>query len=403
MVSSINNLITHKVTNKNNDSFVGIKFIKNEVHLYYPESYHLDTKEDIISLLNTFNISNLSKNKTSINNMNIEDNVYALSSYLWLIEDYFKNGIIVNRETVYKINQKGKVNWKRTLQQNPIVSNGNVIYTNIVVEAKSNTDNILIEIYKYCLKRSVDVIGFIFNINSNFLETKPFNEMVKGMYISTLYEELSKTFDDLRKEKLNHLLNIIKGLDNDNDSKETVYGVGNYHNIYEYMINNIFSNINDIKDFYPKATWQLIGLNEFESSKLRPDTILIKDNNAYILDAKYYRYGTTSDISHLPDTSSISKQIIYAEYVEQLKSLNIKNIYNAFLLPYNKNDNQFGFNDVLSYIGKSKSEWKDNEKSYHFIHAFLIDLNYIIKSYKKYNNDMDIDRLISSIKSNLSK
>lgn len=401
MVSSINNLITHKVTNKNNDSFVGIKFIKNDVHLYYPESYHLDTKEDIISLLNTFNISNFSKNKTSINNMNIEDNVYALSSYLWLIEDYFKNGIIVNRETVYKTNQNGKVNWKRTLQQNPIVSNGNVIYTNIVVETKSNTNNILIEIYKYCLKRSVEVIGFIFNINSNFLETKPFNEIVKGMYISTLYEELSKTFDDLRKEKLNHLLNIIKGLDNDNDSKETVYGVDNYHNIYEYMINNIFSNINDIKDFYPKATWQLIGLNEFESSKLRPDTILIKDNNAYILDAKYYRYGTTSDISHLPDTSSISKQIIYAEYVEQLKSLNIKNIYNAFLLPYNKNDNQFGFNDVLSYIGKSKSEWKDSGKSYHFIHAFLIDLNYIIKSYKKYNNDMDIDRLINSIEHNL--
>ncbi|MFI3329784.1 MAG: LlaJI family restriction endonuclease [bacterium] len=403
MVSSINNFYKHKVTNKTNDSFTGIKIIENEIHFYYPESFDLETKEDILKFLNTFSINKeLSKEETNINNDQSGDE-YSLSSYLFLIDDYFKNGIIVNREKVYKTNQNGKVNWKRTLEQNPIISNNNVIYTNMVVESKNIVDNLLVDIYKHCLKRSIDVIGFLFNIKSNFLVNKPFNNLIKQKYLTTLLDELSKTFDDVKRNKLNHLISIVKGLSSYSTSRDIVYGVDNYHYIYEYMINKIFCNIKEIKDFYPKATWQIIGLSEFESSKLRPDTILIKDNVGYILDAKYYRFGTTGDTSHLPDTSSISKQIIYAEYLEQLnkiKNLNIKKIYNAFLLPYNKNDNIFNYNDELKYIGNSKSLWKDNEETYHLIHTILIDLKHIIYSYNNYNHNIDIKELIDSIKKN---
>lgn len=298
------------------------------------------------------------------------------------------------------------MNWKRTLQQNPIVSNGNVIFNNIIVETKSNSENILIDIYKYSLKRSIDVIGFLFNLKSNFLEVKPFNKIIKSKYLTVLHDEISMTFDDNRKTKLNHLVNIIIGLDCNNDKKEICYGVDTYHNIYEHMINNIFSNIDDIKDFYPKATWDLIGRNKFDSSKLRPDTILLKDNIGYVLDAKYYRFGTTGDITHLPDVSSISKQIIYAEYLKQLnqsRNLQLCKIYNSFILPYNKNDNSFNTNQILSYIGNSKSEWKDNTETFHYIYTFLIDLKHVVNSYNNLNNDVDVDRLINSIKSNISR
>ena len=41
---------------------------------------------------------------------------------------------------------------------------------------------------------------------------------------------------------------------------------------------------------------------------------LIKNNKVYILDAKYYRYGTTFFAGDMPETTSIQKQITYGEY-----------------------------------------------------------------------------------------
>lgn len=70
-----------------------------------------------ISLAKTFTESNDKvENKFSINGQ------FALMSYLWIINDYLTNGIYVNREKTLKINQKGKINWKRTLNRQPIIS-----------------------------------------------------------------------------------------------------------------------------------------------------------------------------------------------------------------------------------------------------------------------------------------
>ena len=52
-----------------------------------------------------------------------------------------------NREKVYERGARGKINWKKTMHSNPAISNGNVIYTEIISEKKSQTDNLLTEIY----------------------------------------------------------------------------------------------------------------------------------------------------------------------------------------------------------------------------------------------------------------
>lgn len=36
----------------------------------------------------------------------------------------------------------------------------------------------------------------------------------------------------------------------------------------------------------------------------------------FVLDSKYYRYGETKNPNHLPDSSSVVKQIAYAQYIE---------------------------------------------------------------------------------------
>lgn len=63
-----------------------------------------------------------------------------LLSYLWVVRDYLMNGFYVNREKVIKKNQRGKVDWKRTLGGQPIISKGDVVYSDLVVSVSNDLD-----------------------------------------------------------------------------------------------------------------------------------------------------------------------------------------------------------------------------------------------------------------------
>lgn len=403
--TKIKNFFPHKVTGKNDDSFVGFKIKGNEIHFYYPESYRFDAesismRNDIVDLLRTISIA---KTKSTIlsqaNNVNNETGEFALLSYLWVINDFLINGFYINREKLYKTNQSGKINWKRTMQSQPIVSNGNIIYPNITVEVKNTVDNILVDIHRHCVKRSIDFIGWLFNLSSNFIEGKPVNETIKKLYISTLRKELDRTFDDEKRLRLRHLLNVMLGLDS-RINNEFVYGVDSYYYIFERMIDSIFGNIKDLRDFNPKAKWQLAKNNykETDSSNLRPDTIIVKDKDVFIIDSKFYRFGYTGNEEDLPETTSIQKQITYGDFIQtNVTKIDVQNIYNAFLLPYDKKREVFSSEDNIQYIGFAKSTWKDNTKKHELVHTFLIDLKHVVKTWNRYNHENDVSFLIREI------
>lgn len=81
------------------------------------------------------------------------------------------------------------------------------------------------------------------------------------------------------------------------------------------MVNDTLGSKIDISKFFPNAYWNIQGKVEEDKSKLRPDSILLNSNKVYILDAKYYKYGITGNISDLPHTDSIQKQITYGDHI----------------------------------------------------------------------------------------
>lgn len=406
--NKIKNLIAIPVSGGNDDTFIGLKIVGNQIKLFYPECYRLeqeslDFRDDIIDLLRTISIAKTpSSEKMQANNTFSDEGEFALMSYLWIIKDYLSNGFYLNREKIFKTNQKGRVNWKKTLQSQTIVSNGNIIYPNLTVEVRNNTDNILVEIHKHCIKISIDYIGWLFNLNSTFIQTKPYTKELKKLYISTLRGELDRTFDDDKRVRLNHLLKVIIGLDQFEENKEFVYGVNNYYFVFERMIDNIFGNVNDLRDFYPKANWYLKKnlYNGSPTADLRPDTLIIDEDKktTFILDSKFYRFGYTGSELDLPETSSIQKQITYGEYVRNnAVKFPIEHVYNAFLMPYDKEREVFKSTDNIQYVGYAKSEWKANDQSHEFIHAFLIDLKHVVKTWNRLNHDEDVKVLIEEI------
>lgn len=160
----------HPVSNELDDSFIGIKIRNEHIHFYYPEMYHLSLKnpekkyfkisdlqlndflsfrKDVLSILNTISLAKtVSKDKIKIESTISNNTSISLISYLWITQDYLTNGFYINREKIYKNNVNGKVNWKRTLNTSPIISNSNIIYNNVIVEKRSELDNLIVEIHK---------------------------------------------------------------------------------------------------------------------------------------------------------------------------------------------------------------------------------------------------------------
>lgn len=188
----IKNFYPQAVTNKVDDSFVGIKFRGNEIHFYYPETFRFsidnpNVRSDILDLLRTISLAKTTSSQLSTAyNRNNGDGEFALLSYLWVIKDFLANGFYVNREKILRTNQSGKIDWKRTMQSQAIVSEGNIIFPNITVAVKNKVDNLLVEIHRFCVKRSIDYIGWLFNLNSKFIQTAPFNASTKKLYVATL-------------------------------------------------------------------------------------------------------------------------------------------------------------------------------------------------------------------------
>lgn len=380
------------------NSFVGIKIDEGIVKVFVPRVFREDEdwKKDIRLFLKSIEIAK-TKNTENINKgSNNTDNAWPIDSYLWLINDYLENGLYYNREKKLSRSNSGKIEWKRTLQQVPIYSDGNIIYDQLITSKMTPANDMITHIYKLCLRQSVDKIGWLFNYNFHIQIDQLVS--IKEM-IMRVRKELNETFDDIKRIRFNHMLNILKTTEGDNMlSSHYSYGITNYYYVFETMVDMLFDGItgDEKKKYDPNGYWQLNGQNRFLASRLRPDTILKRNDKTYILDAKMYQYGATHDRSKLPETQSLQKQITYGDFVSN--NLRDKNIRNAFILPYNKclksfiNDpGAIKYNDSnLVYFGYAYVDWRDDEdfQDYDNIYAFGIDFNYLLNNYK--NPDYEI-------------
>ena len=375
-----------KVTNKNNDNFVGIRGENNKIVVYYPESFELqDEIKDTFKILDCIKLTKIYNKNDQLGNSGLiseeDNNRVPIMSYFWIIKDYINNGFYTNKEIVKTNGIRGKIDWKKTLQQMPIVSNGKIFFSNFYSSFRTTKDNILVDIYKYGLKIALSRVGWLFKLDKlkiNILE--PSESQIK-YYINVLKNELNKTFDDIKRERLQHLCLILSNISDEHDTRSFEYGTYSFHVVFETMIDKIFGGLENTKDYNPKGLWNLDAIidEEFESSQLRPDTILKEEKTTYIIDSKYYRFGVTNDKSDLPETQSIQKQITYAE--DLLKKTSNEKIYNVFIMPYNKSSNKFGVDKNLFRIGKSYTSWHDEGYNYEHIHTFLVDLRYVVDNY----------------------
>lgn len=395
---------------KAND-FIGIKIVNGKIYVYVPAFFHEDENEkilrrDILLFLKSISIAK-SVEYTPIQTTKDrkEKSIWPIESFLWLIQDYLQNDVFYNREKKYFNDGKGKFDWKKTLKNDPIMSDGNIIYDKIVSSRISPVNGLISQIYKICIFQSQVKIGWLFGYNLS-LDVQQICSVKEMIYHVT--NEMRQTYDDVKKLRYSHMLKVLKNVDGENAlSRNCTYGIENYYYVFEVMVDCLFKGIPPFKrrEYNPMGYWLLEEGEPFVSSNLRLDTLHKRGDELFIIDAKMYQYGVTKDLSDLPATSSMQKQITYGDYVKKISPKGTK-IRNAFILPYDKTLQKFRDdanivklnNHNLAYIGQAYVSWR-NEKEiedYDYIFTFLVDFNYLLNWYKK-EDTTSIDALCEEI------
>ena len=389
------------------DDFVGLKFEDGRPKVTFPRGFRLSndesqTRKDIVRLLAA--IQRFSGRQEGSSTSSIGGDVqltFPILSYQYIIKDFLANGYYIERETQYIDGTRGKINWKRTVQKKqPVYNNGNLVYLDFVVKTnKVNSNNLLTRIHEYCVRESFEKLGWLY-LTSETLPPKPKIRFNKRMFASVLNDALNSTFNDQKRLLFTSMLNIVNSRQETVDSVDKeAYGVTRFEYIWEKMIDHVFGEDNKEK-YFPHATWHIISGNSVVSSALEPDTIMLHEDNVYILDAKYYKYGITRNPMHLPASSSSEKQIVYGEYVEANFGISRDKIYNAFVMPFDSGSED----EPYRFVSVGTADWKTYSAAsanYDYVLGILMDTRYLIEQHSKHSAS-EIEKMSELIETSLT-
>lgn len=372
------------VTNTGDDCFVGIRSENNHVDVCFPVGFHLSETEEGLRNDVKLLLSTLSRGTTVLDGsipivtMQTDNKCgFPFADYLEVLDYYFSHGYYVEKETSYRKNGSGKIDWKRTIKRfTPYPQTDNsFVYLDFITRASSVNENSLITlINKYCVKKSFMSIGWLFTDAIPHDDVSFFNE---DLFISILNNKISNTFNETNRRLFQAMKSIIIN-DPDNSMERIFWGTYRFDRIWELMIDEVYGiNSDDKRRFFPKTKWIMrIGeKKQGENASLIPDTVMYLDNEIYVLDAKYYHYSQTESLSDLPSSSDINKQVSYGEYAYEHHpdGYTYQDVFNAFLLPFDMSISSYSDNIYLNF-GEAVCEWiRGNNASYTRIQGILVD------------------------------
>lgn len=382
-------------TNWDEDIFVGLKCDGDDISIHFPLGFDIshDEKElrsDILLLLDTIRSTTSRKESEYVQGIKSYEQVsFPVQAYLEVIFDFYKRGYYKEIEVLYNVAKRGKINWNRTIKtQKAYIQDGNAYYLDFVTKNNSlQNDQMITLIHEYCVYESFDKIGWLF---TNSMPQKPRIKFNYKMFKGILMDKIAATFNDNNKMLFRNLLAIIDYTGAGFSTRKFQYGTYRFEYVWESLVDKVYG-ISGKEEFFPKTYWN-IDKNVVPNACLEPDTIMLCNNDVYVLDAKYYKYGATKRAVDLPESTSINKQITYGEYIDEQKSFRQKygdnmKVYNAFLMPFNSQSDKWMTEDKVIRIGQAYGDWKTNLKSYEKVQGIVVVIKYLMKLSTRQNEE----------------
>ncbi|MDY5577631.1 MAG: LlaJI family restriction endonuclease, partial [Lachnospiraceae bacterium] len=289
----------------------------------------------------------------------------------------------VEKEQVYITAPTGKQDWARTARkQMPLVQSRNGVSSFVFTqfEVRSSTPNDtkeITQINRFCVYEAFKRLGWLY---VPYMPEEPGPHPDIKTSIRIVQNKLAVTNDDKKKNLFRSMKDMLEYMDEQTSDKQFYFGTDDFDHVWEKLIDRAFGE-KDKDKYFPRSRWLLDYGKYKEKRPLMPDTIMIYNDKYYILDAKCYKYGWTGIPDHLPNGSSINKQITYGEYLEKYKGVNPNSLFNAFIMPYNMAKNHFNLTSVVGNIGEAVGDWRFNKKYYERIQGIVMDTRYLMYHY----------------------
>ncbi len=395
-------------------------FLRKEGTLDLRDPLKEDEIKDILSQLSTvmYAVKKYRDSNTKhVTDTSIEEVHHVRESrmamMLYILFDYFENGIYSNKKEINEINGNGEINWNLTIDSfQPIFVDNKPYYVRYLNQRMiTNKECLASKIHSAIIKQCSDelascgILEFlglseIYEIDSTSLDSLGDITVLK----KNLINERRSQFNTRKHELLSNLIAFIEGEGKLRVKSEAQFlGTRNFNIIWEKAVSVAFGDVKDnriceaiignkgnrtFSDYIKRpeekyAPYYSIQNIEYTSNGLRPDCICIGDNTFSILDAKYYLpeiKGNT--LTGMPGVGDILKQHMYQKGYEGL--IGNMNKKNYFILPTWSSMTKVGIGRMpLPFVSQNDSD----------IEVVFVDADRVLKAYlqNKKDDQMIID------------
>ena len=287
---------------------------------------------------------------------------------LYLLQDYFDNGLYSNEKEIIETNGNGQILWNKIITHAlPFIKDSKPYYFELKTKKRTGDENNFFRklhqcILTECSKEILGELSVLFQIPKIELTMEKLSDFGdKDKLIYMINKELNVQFYT-RKIRLLKAMAMYISQDDHKDKNDDFYAYGTkcFYRVWEDVCKNILGDqlntpLNKIlltvpEDFEENATlmdlidkpkWADNQDASFESKEtLEPDIIRIRETSDEIcfdiFDAKYYMITTNgNNIMGNPRVQDITKQYLYQlAYQKLIKKLDKKiKITNRFVLP----------------------------------------------------------------------
>lgn len=376
--------------------FVGVLVVQDFVFYCYPKYIdNADEENDgglfsklktVLKVIEKYN-SQKNQNISLYNGIDSQEAFNRLSISLYILRDYFENGLYTNQKENIMQNGEGEILWNRTIDETfAFLKNGAPYYLEPFTKETSDDDfdfvrrlhaAVITECSKYLDNAK---ILELFELNGALLTDENISDFGDADYIKYRLEKaIGEEFVTKRQMLLKTLYTYIsERKSNENENSFSFFGTNAFNLVWEKACGEVFENMRDLsfrelkqkeiiedkkienpnydldnsvekylkdseplKNLIEKIKWTFNDFAVHAAETLEPDIITIQGRNFFILDAKYYLIEIDDDkICHQPGIQDVVKQFAYHKaFLDFIKKFDFKNVVNAFLVPKKSSDN----------------------------------------------------------------
>lgn len=348
-------------------TFVGVIVVYGFVLKCYPK-YISKTEEPFEELKQVLKVLEKHNSKEQIIrlfNENSESSSFNLLAVLiFLLQDYYDNGLYTNTEDIIESNGMGEILWDKTINETfAILLENRPYYTDLQTRKRVVDDfDYFTRLHQCILTKASNELKNanlldIFEITEIDLTDEEIDDFGGDEYILYRIErELNTQFNTRKQLVLKTMYAYIGhgGSLYDIDSL-SLFGTNSFHVVWEDVCQDILEDmlqkrLGEIKlpvklqkgykpsdrliDIIEKPLWTIT--EKTAADTLVPDLITIREDRFYIFDAKYYKAKLEQGQypKGQPGIESVTKQYLYQlAYKRFIEKHGFASVENCFLLP----------------------------------------------------------------------